>query len=326
MKLFRNNCKKCGQMTCYADDVMFVVTNKNRETTQGNIRRKLTKIKKHLNANELSINMSKTSVLEAMVKQKRCKIGGTPPTIEVVNDEDEVEVIKAGVESRLLGANFSNDITWRQQLEIGDKALFPSIRKTLGALKFISKEIPMKCRMILTVGLIQSRIQNLAPLWGGAPPKYRKKLQVLINKSARMVMGAGRMTRTKEIMKQCEWMYAKEIIDYFSLLNMWKIVWMETPEYFTWRISMDDDMMLITSDARLQNTRGSYRWRTCTLWNQMSEELRECNYLNSFKKRMKMWLISRRVDVKDTKNKSGSRARSGRTGDSPRLMSWPKNL
>ena len=295
-ELFRKNCKMCGQMTCYADDATFVITKKNRNTTQENIRRKLMKIKRHLNSNDLSINMSKTTLLEAMVVQKRCKMEGEPPEIEVLNEKNEIKVIKAGVESRLLGANFSQDITWKQQLEDGEKALFPAIRKTLGAIKHISRVIPMKGRKTLTEGLIMSRMQNLAPLWGGAPLKYRKKLQILINKSARVVLGVGRRTRTTVIIKKCGWLYAKEMIDYFSLVTMWKIVWQETPKYFTWKLSMDEDQMLMTKEARLKNTGSSFRWRTKVLWNKMEDELRECDSLTMFKKHVKKWIIERRVE------------------------------
>ena len=46
------------------------------------------KIKDFLSANKLSINESKTNILEIINKQKRGRSKGAPPTMNVVNEKN----------------------------------------------------------------------------------------------------------------------------------------------------------------------------------------------------------------------------------------------
>ena len=51
------------------------------------LKKKLLDIKEYLNANDLVINMDKTVLTECMVKQKRGRLGGTPPELDVVDKD-----------------------------------------------------------------------------------------------------------------------------------------------------------------------------------------------------------------------------------------------
>ena len=82
--LFGENCPSCGSMTCYADDSTFAVASKSRVSNQQSLTDNLAVIKSFLNANFLCINESKTSLVETMNKQKRCKTRGSPPSLLVM--------------------------------------------------------------------------------------------------------------------------------------------------------------------------------------------------------------------------------------------------
>ena len=166
-KLFGSNCRKCGALTCFADDTTYAVATKTRLENQILIDDNLENLKIFLNANSLCINETKTCLVETMNVQKRCKVGGRPPSILVRNKQGIVEDKQAGRECRLLGANLSNDLTWKAHLTGGEKPLIPAIRKQLGRLKFICKNIPIKCRKILAEGMLMSRIKYLIAMWGG---------------------------------------------------------------------------------------------------------------------------------------------------------------
>ena len=61
--LFGESCQECGLLTSYADDATYVTTSKDRERNQKNIMRNMEKIKHFLNANELCVNKSKTTLI-----------------------------------------------------------------------------------------------------------------------------------------------------------------------------------------------------------------------------------------------------------------------
>ena len=94
-KLFGPNCKKCGQIPMYAEDASFIVSSKSRENNQARIEEMLDKITFFLNNNNLTINAAKTTLCEVMIKQKRTKMKGQPPKLNVINDKGQEKTIEA---------------------------------------------------------------------------------------------------------------------------------------------------------------------------------------------------------------------------------------
>ena len=68
--LFPVICRSCGSLPSFADDATFVIETKKREDSQQKIVNDSEKIKNFLNSQELVVNLSKTTLLECMVKQK----------------------------------------------------------------------------------------------------------------------------------------------------------------------------------------------------------------------------------------------------------------
>ena len=100
------------------------------------------RIEDFLNSNELIENRSKTKIVECMVSQKRPRVKGAPPRLEVKDPEGKDMIIQASEYTRLLGANYSQNLGWSHHLESGEKALLPEIRRILGSLRHISGQIP----------------------------------------------------------------------------------------------------------------------------------------------------------------------------------------
>ena len=80
--------------------------------------------------------------------------------------------------------------------------MLPGIRKTLGGLKFVSKQIPTASRVILANGLILSRIQYAMALWGGTKDNNIRRIQATLNRVARWATNSSKHVRTVELMKK----------------------------------------------------------------------------------------------------------------------------
>ena len=76
---------------------------------------------------------------------------------------------------------------------------------------------------------------------------------------------------------------------------MWTLVRRGVPQYLSSRIQIDADLKLSTDPARIQNTLSSYRWRASSLWNELDDDIRMNQSLQSFKKRLKLWIIDKRT-------------------------------
>ena len=120
------------------------------------------------------------------------------------------------------------------------------------------------------------------------------RTQAVINNTARWITGMGKRKRTEELMKACNWLTLKEMIDYYSTIALWKILWLDAPIYMKDRLKIDDQSLLSTSHPRLQNTKTSFRWRVISKWNSLPLETRHMRSLPRFKKAVKFWILAKR--------------------------------
>ena len=190
-----------------------------------------------LNNNNLVVNKSKTVLQEMMLKQKRCKIGGNPPELVTWKDNGEMKIVKTKDHSILLGGTLQNDLQWRAHIESGEKPLLSTIRKKLGALKYLGGGIPRKSRLMLTNGLILSRILYLLPLYGVTQTKYMHKIQVLMNNAIRFVTGKNKRTKTMTLMKEVGWLNVYELQEFHLMLLTWRIIRLRAPKYLAEKVN-----------------------------------------------------------------------------------------
>ena len=165
--LFGDQCSECGILTTYADDSTYTVTSRTRQNNQTHLRRSLDELECFLNDNKLVINLSKTSVTECIVQQKKGKNPGNPPSLVVRGETGEDKEVSDKGCTRILGANLQANLGWYKHLETGEKAILPQARKQLGLLKSKGKLIPMSSRLNLARGLVLSKLAYIMPLWGG---------------------------------------------------------------------------------------------------------------------------------------------------------------
>ena len=301
-KLFSDNCTKCGSLPCFADDATFIISRKTRPELQEKITENMKTIKTFLNNNDLTVNESKTKILELMVKQKRTKIKGTQPELVTKDDNGDDLVIKPGMSIRILGGNFHRNLSWSGHLEVGELPLLPTLRKRLGALKHLSKGIPKKCRLILANGFIMSKIIYLIPLWGGTYSKQMGKVQTIMNMTARWITDESKRTRTSILMEKCKWFNIQELINYHSIIAIWKILKTGKPEHLRDRIKLDNDGLMMDRNPRLQTTGLGLLWRGQHLWNSIPQEARDATSIAKFKTSTRKWIMDSRDIIEDNED------------------------
>ena len=125
-------------------------------------------------------------------------------------------------ECKILGAVLQANLTWTKHLEKNKGALFPSLRKQLGALQHQGRKIPPQCRKTLVVGLIHSRLIYLIPLWGSVQNNLLRKAQTILNKAARWTSGLSRRTRTDTLMRVNDWLNVREMIFYHGVIQIFE--------------------------------------------------------------------------------------------------------
>ena len=166
-KLFGQNCDACGMVVTYADDATYQVASRYRVRNQLKLNINIAKLETFLNDNELSINVSKTSLLECMIKQKKGKTTGSPPHLIVQTTPGIFKRVEDNPEFILLGVNIQQNMNWQNHLEKGKKAILPNIRRLFGAMQQISNQLPRPTKKLLCEGILMSKMMYLISQWGG---------------------------------------------------------------------------------------------------------------------------------------------------------------
>ena len=144
----------------------------------------------------------------------------------------------------------------------------------MGALRHIVRYLPRTSRQILASGMIMSRINYLIQVWGGTEKKYIKKIQTVLNSTARFVTGKPRRMSMRNLMTSCNWMYMSELADYHTTIMMWNFVNRGKPHHFKSNINVETDCKLTMDPARLQTTATAYRLRATKTSNELNDDLR----------------------------------------------------
>ena len=293
--LYGRNCKICGNITAYADDAIFTTSSKNRETNQEKLKYMLDKMKTYLNNNKMTVNPSKTLLWEFMLKQKKCKTKGEPPHLVTLDRQSNIKIVRASPQEKCLGITLQENLQWQAFLETGEDPLIPALRKKLGILKYLGKNIPKKSKMLLANSLIIGKLNYMLPIYGGTHNKYLDKLQVILNMTARFITGAHKRTSSRTLMNSINWLNIRELVQYHTLIMAWKVVHHNTPQHLHNKINQDQDLKMTTMNPRLQNTELALRWRICNSWNELETQTRQINTLARYKSAVKTWIEARRT-------------------------------
>ena len=253
----------------------------------------------YLNSNKLTINTSKTTLIEMILPQRRTVTDGHAPTLETTDDNGEDKIVEASTEALLLGGTFHQTTSWKAHVDSGEEAILPKLRKKLGMLRYIGKNMKMKGKMMLANGYILSRVIYLLPLWGGTDKKYRQKIQVVLNDTARWVCGHGKRTRKIKLMRLCRWLDLEELTELHSILTLWKIIRMNVPRNLSRKFVINENDIISVPEPRLRNTMVNFKHRTTMQWNALPARIRGIKSLGRFKCNVKSWIMSRREQNPD---------------------------
>ena len=116
-------------------------------------------------------------------------------------------------------------MSWIKHLYTGDKALAPTIRKKIGALRILKSSLSFRSRLLLANGFIMSTLSATSPLWSGESTIYLRKLQQCQSFAAWLVCGVNRGThiKTETVLKTCGWMSVRHLSTYQSLVWLYKL-------------------------------------------------------------------------------------------------------
>ena len=210
------------------------------------------------------------------------------------------EIIEPKTTEKLLGGIVSNNLLWNSHIRDGQKSLSSLLTLRINALSQVSRYCSFKNRKQIANGIVLSHITYLVQLYGGCSDYLLSGLQVLQNRAARIVTRLGWYTPMETLLLQCGWLSIRQMVEYHSLLLLFKTKSCKKPGYIYSKISQR-----FTRPTRLSTTGGireirgfktslakkSFLPRAIQMWNeQLPADIRTENSITRFKEKLKKWL------------------------------------
>ena len=211
------------------------------------------------------------------------------------------EVIIPTPSQKLLGCWVHQDLHWAEYIRGSKDSLIRSLNSRVTALRKIRYLASFKNRKMIAEGIFMSKLCYVIALWGGCELGLRKALQVLQNKVAQVVTRQDWTTSRKTLLQQCGWLSVNQLVFYHSVLLVFKVRQNKSPRYiyrmhnnwsypYTTRQAAND-LIRVGARPRLEVVKDSFRWRAASAFNQIPMDIRTCNKVESFKKKVKPWIM-----------------------------------
>ena len=235
-----------------------------------------------MQGNKLKVNPEKTHLLTvgtgARLKNQVSKV-----VVEM--DGVDLQETDSGM---LLGCYVQSDLKWHKQIDM----LLTKLQSRLGALDKFKNVVTPTVKKTIVEGIFTSVLSYCIPLFGGCDKGEMQSLQVMQIKAARIVTSLGIRTDRRELFATLDWMTVNQLVYYHSALSTYRIRKSSEPEYLAEILNRNNRLnKIIVPNSTLSLAMKSYCFRGANEWNRLPEEIRECEKIRNFKKRLKSWIL-----------------------------------
>ena len=249
-----------------------------------------------MNNNRLKLNDDKTHLL-IMTTQKKHKLISL--NVEINTLTENIKPIKS---EKLLGIYIQDNLKWTEYIQNNEKSLIMQLTTRINALKILSAVATFKSRLMVANGIFCSKLIFQISLWGGTEDFLLSSLQIVQNKAARVVAKRGIYTPVCDLRRQCGWLSVRQLVFYHSVILVHKTLQNKSPKYLYSKLATEFsyNTRLASSEsvrmgpqfqAKLSLTEKSFMNRATVSYNQLPTSLRVVQSEQTFKKRLKTWVI-----------------------------------
>ena len=278
---------------CYADDTQLYVTFDVKESSAAvsKIEEVVRTVKSWMTQNFLCLNEEKTEVLLISSKSNQSKL--SIPQVNICGSN-----IMPATEVRNLGFIFDSIMDCKSQIGKVCKIGWFQLRN-IGKIRSYLDE---KSTQSLIHAFITSRLDINNGLYLGLPDALLKRLQILQNAAARMVLRLPKHSHITTSLQDLHWLPVKARIKFKTLLFVFKSVHGEAPVYIndllekkrnSSRSARSNDQNLLLVPRSKSKTYGDRNFKNVApkMWNALPCDLRLCDNVKTFKNRLKTFLF-----------------------------------
>ena len=282
----------------YADDTQIYIVVSDMESTSVHLNAILEVVNKWMQKKRLKLNTNKTDVI----------LVGTNCGLREFEDIASINILGTNVTLskavRNLGVFLDSNLSFDEHIRRTKKKAIGNLINIAHIAKYIDKDTRTK----LIHNLVFSTIDFCNSVLYGLPDYKLHGLQIIINNSARLIMGIPRFSRERitPICIDLHFLPIKARIIYKICLMTFKALTFGQPVYLNellhiYRPNTNVALRHTSEPLRLTETRmsmslcenRSFQYCAPRLFNQIPPHVRSQNSVDSFKRQLKTWLFSR---------------------------------
>ena len=175
-----------------------------------------------LNANKLSLNISKTKSI--LVCSKRIKSTTQEANLSLPVENNPIEQVQS---STYLGVVVDDQFHFKTHFE----SLISKLRRVVGILRRVSPFIPQDTRKILYNTLFLPHIDYCSPVWCTLPKTCIQRIQRIQNRGMRIILDSHPRSHADDLLNELQFMSTNQRLHFNICAQMWKIVHGNAPSY-----------------------------------------------------------------------------------------------
>jgi hypothetical protein len=283
----------------YADDTQLYIVVDDIDSTRDLLKKILASIQNWMIKKRLKLNENKTE----------CMLVGTKVNISKFPGFDSVQIINSKVKLcnkvRDLGFIFDQELSLTNQINDTVKVA----NYALNNISHIRRFIDLKTTIKLIHNIVLSKIDYCNSLYYGLPNFELRKLQMIINKAARLCLDIPWRDHITPALIELHFLPVKARIVYKICLLTFKTLLYNEPLYLRSLLSLyktgtsmalrhgNDKNRLYEPRAQKKSGERCFQYCAPRLYNELPIEIRNCTTVLSFKSKLKTHLFKKSFDL-----------------------------
>ena len=205
-------------------------------------------------------------------------------------------LINPSINFKNLGVTVDQNLTMTNHVNNIVRSAFIKLREIYFYRRFLTKD----SLTVLVHAFITSRIDYCNSLFTGLPDVLLRKLQSVLNASARLISGTRKYDHVTYVLKELHWLPIKQRVKFKLLLTVFKCINGLAPLYLQKRIAFCNNSKLRSSSKKLlivpesrTKTYGDRRFSVAAPkhWNLLPNDIRNSPSIEVFKTKLKTYLF-----------------------------------
>ena len=277
-----NHCQSMG----YVDDTKLLLALPPNQTADAvsMLNDDLREITKWCCRNSLLLNPDKTKLLVIGVPQ----LTKTLPTLSVTLMGKKIEPVTTAKD---LGVYIDKSLNYNDHInKISSSCIYK-----LMMINRISYLLDRESLLLLIHSFVFNKLLYCSSVWSNTSKKNIKKLQLLQNFAARIVLGLRKYDHISDGLKTLGWLDINQKLRFNDCVMMYKCLNKSAPAYLSQRFKKRSQIHSRTtrncndlelSKCRLATGQRSFSFRGAKIWNELPKSIRDATSLNTFKKNL----------------------------------------